>query len=53
MHGGLMYVGGDGYGWSSATSGICGLDLYFSSQRLTTGRMGWRAHGLQLRCLSE
>ncbi len=46
-------VGNHGFSWSSATSGIGGLDLNFSSQHLSTSRSDYRALGFQLRCLSE
>ncbi|WP_297830087.1 hypothetical protein [uncultured Rikenella sp.] len=51
--GALGDVGSNGYSWSSATSGIGGLDLNFHSQHLNTGFSDGRAHGIQLRCLSE
>ncbi|WP_304708568.1 hypothetical protein [uncultured Rikenella sp.] len=46
-------VGNYGFSWSSATSDIRGLDLNFHSQYLDTGSSDNRAHGFQLRCLSE
>ena len=49
----LSGVGYGGFSWSSATGGIYGLDLNFSSQRLYTSYSDSRAYGLQLRCLSE
>ncbi|WP_304709090.1 hypothetical protein [uncultured Rikenella sp.] len=52
-NGGLSSVGDGGFSWSSATSGIHGLDLDFYSQSLNTSASGSRAHGFQLRCLSE
>ncbi|WP_304708788.1 hypothetical protein [uncultured Rikenella sp.] len=48
-----MNVGNYGCSWSSATSGINGLDLNFNSQYLNTSSSDSRAHGFQLRCLSE
>ncbi len=51
--GGPVSVGYNGFGWSSATSGISGLDLNFHSQGLNTSNSDSRAHGFQLRCLSE
>ncbi|WP_294594883.1 hypothetical protein [uncultured Rikenella sp.] len=48
-----MSVGHYGFSWSSATSGIYGLDLNFYSQSLSTSYSDSRAHGFQLRCLSE
>ena len=49
----LSGVGYGGFSWSSATSGIHGLGLYFHSQHLGTSHSDYRAHGFQLRCLSE
>ena len=46
-------VGYYGFGWSSITNGVYGLDLNFSSQGLYTSSSGHRAHGYPLRCLSE
>ncbi len=46
-------VGYFGFSWSSATSGIYGLDLNFYSQHLYTSYSDYRGHGFQLRCLSE
>ncbi|WP_300829367.1 hypothetical protein [uncultured Rikenella sp.] len=51
--GALSSVGYYGFSWSSATSGIYGLDLYFGSQTLLTNNSDGRGHGFQLRCLSE
>ncbi len=48
-----VYVGNYGFSWSSATSGIYGLDLNFNSQHLYASYSDYRAHGFQLRCLSE
>ncbi|WP_304708124.1 hypothetical protein [uncultured Rikenella sp.] len=45
--------GHHGFSWSSAASGIYGLNLIFYSQSLTTSYSGSRAYGLQWRCLSE
>ncbi len=46
-------IGDHGYSLSSATSGIYGMDLYSRSQYLNTSFSDHRAHGFQLRCLSE
>ena len=46
-------VGNGGFSWSSATSGIGGLDLHFNSQYLHASPSDGRACGFQLRCLSE
>ncbi|WP_294598729.1 hypothetical protein [uncultured Rikenella sp.] len=46
-------IGHNGYSWSFVTSGIYNLDLHFYSQYLTTSNSDNRAHGFQLRCLSE
>ncbi|WP_304708064.1 hypothetical protein [uncultured Rikenella sp.] len=51
--GALVNVSNHGFSWSSATSGIYGLDLNFHSQYLNTSRSDRRALGFQLRCLSE
>ncbi len=51
--GNAIYIGNFGYSWSSATSGISGLDLNFNSQHLYTSYSDYRGHGFQLRCLSE
>ena len=48
-----MSVGHYGFSWSSATSGIYGLDLYFGSRYLSPSTSDSRANGRQLRCLSE
>ncbi len=47
------HVGGNGYSWSSAVSGIRGRFLWFSTQDLDPSNTYYRASGLQLRCLSE
>ncbi|WP_297623477.1 hypothetical protein [uncultured Rikenella sp.] len=53
-HSGLPVDGGDGgFSWSSATSSIYGLDLNSYSQYLNASFSDYRAHGFQLRCLSE
>ncbi len=49
----LNGVGNHGYSWSAASSGIRGLELYFRSQYLDPSLSDYRAHGFQLRCLSE
>ncbi|WP_304708402.1 hypothetical protein [uncultured Rikenella sp.] len=51
--GNAIYIGDFGYSWSSATNGIRGMDLNFSSQTLGASSSDYRAHGFQLRCLSE
>ena len=53
-HSGLPVDGGDGgFSWSSVTSSIYGLDLNSYSQYLNASFSDYRAHGFQLRCLSE
>ncbi|WP_297831128.1 hypothetical protein [uncultured Rikenella sp.] len=49
----LSSVGNNGFGWSSATSGIYGLHLSFYVTWLDPKDILHRGHGLQLRCLSE
>ncbi|WP_300400623.1 hypothetical protein [uncultured Rikenella sp.] len=49
----MWTVGYNGFSWSSATSGIYGLDLNFTSRYLYASYSDGRAHGFQLRCLSE
>ncbi|WP_300601577.1 hypothetical protein [uncultured Rikenella sp.] len=49
----LSGVGNNGFGWSSATSGIYGLHLSFYVTWLDPKDILHRGHGLQLRCLSE
>ncbi len=51
--GALWHVGNRGFVWSSAASGIYGLDLSFNSQGLYIGYPDYRAHCFPLRCLSE
>ncbi|WP_300681735.1 hypothetical protein [uncultured Rikenella sp.] len=46
-------VGSYGYSWSSAVSGIYGRFLWFHTQDLGPSDTDYRAHGRQLRCLSE
>ncbi|WP_294600090.1 hypothetical protein [uncultured Rikenella sp.] len=48
-----MSVGYDGYSYSSTVSNTLGIVLYFYTQRLRPSYASYRAHGLQLRCLSE
>ncbi|WP_300828618.1 hypothetical protein [uncultured Rikenella sp.] len=48
-----MNNGNYGYSWSTATNGIHGLNLNFSSQGLGSNHSDRRACGFQLRCLSE
>ncbi|WP_294600861.1 hypothetical protein [uncultured Rikenella sp.] len=52
-NGGLVNVGIHGFSWSSVIGGISGLDLNFHSQILNASASDCRAHGFQLRCLSE
>ncbi|WP_300728806.1 hypothetical protein [uncultured Rikenella sp.] len=52
-NGGLSYVDGDGFSYSSSVSGSNGVCLYFGVTNLYPNSAGHRAHGLQLRCLSE
>ncbi|WP_297831698.1 hypothetical protein [uncultured Rikenella sp.] len=51
--GNAVYIGLYGYSWSSATSGISGVDLNFNMTILDPGLTNDRAYGFQLRCLSE
>ncbi len=51
--GGMMSVGHRGYSWSSAISGTNGVFLHFGATELYPSSTTHRAHGLQLRCLSE
>ncbi len=51
--GALRSVGYLGYSWSSAVSGIGGQFLWFNAQDLVPSYTHHRAHGFQLRCLSE
>ncbi len=46
-------VGGYGYSWSPAVSGVYGQFLWFNSQDLGPSNSNDRATGRQLRCLSE
>ncbi len=46
-------VGYSGFSYSSSVSGNLCLDLYFHSQHLNISISDNRAHGFQLRCLSE
>ncbi|WP_294594529.1 hypothetical protein [uncultured Rikenella sp.] len=48
-----MGIANCGFVWSSVTSDIYGLDLLFSVTSLGLGYSDYRAHGFQLRCLSE
>ncbi|WP_294597900.1 hypothetical protein [uncultured Rikenella sp.] len=45
--------GNYGYSWSSTISGMNGRYLDFGTQRHLVNAQNGRAHGLQLRCLSE
>ncbi|WP_294600653.1 hypothetical protein [uncultured Rikenella sp.] len=49
----MWYVGNYGFSWSSTTSSIRSLDLYFYSQHFYASNSDSRAYGFQLRCLSE
>ena len=49
----LLYVGDAGYGWSSAVSRLNGMFLHLTAELLLPSNAGNRAHGFQLRCLSE
>ena len=51
QNGALMNVGNNGYNWSSAVSGINGLNLGFNATWLSTGNTNNRANGFQVRCL--
>ena len=49
-------VGYGGFSWSPAVGGtnrIYGTFLSFYTQRINPNSSGYRAHGVQLRCLSE
>ncbi|WP_294594764.1 hypothetical protein [uncultured Rikenella sp.] len=46
-------VGNSGFCWSSTTRDIGGLDSHFHSQGFNASYSDYRAHGFQLRCLSE
>ncbi|WP_294594864.1 hypothetical protein [uncultured Rikenella sp.] len=48
-----MRVGYNGHSWSSATSGIFGLDMNFGTTWFLFHTPDHRACGFQLRCLSE
>ncbi len=51
--GNLMNVGLGGYSWSSTVSGTSGMNLNCDVAWLSPSSAYYRAHGLQLRCLSE
>ncbi len=51
--GGLMDVGNGGYSWAVTISETDGLFLSFYTKNLTSSAASYRAHGFQLRCLSE
>ncbi|WP_297628118.1 hypothetical protein [uncultured Rikenella sp.] len=54
MDGAPGNTGSSGYNWSSTTiSGIDGVDLNFNVIYLNPQMQDARAHGFQLRCLSE
>ncbi|WP_294599522.1 hypothetical protein [uncultured Rikenella sp.] len=46
-------VGAGGYSWSSTVSGTNGMGLGFHVTWLGPSGSDYRAHGFQLRCLSE
>ncbi|WP_294600520.1 hypothetical protein [uncultured Rikenella sp.] len=48
-----MNVGLGGYSWSSTVSGTSGMNLNCDVAWLSPSSAYYRAHGLQLRCLSE
>ena len=51
---GLPVSNGDGgYCWSATISGTRGIYLCFYTTSLYSSYAGFRAYGLQLRCLSE
>ncbi|WP_297832525.1 hypothetical protein [uncultured Rikenella sp.] len=45
--------GNNGYSWSSIARGVGSLCLYFGGTVLGPSSTPGRAHGFQLRCLSE
>jgi len=49
----LKDVGYSDASWSSATNGIGGLSMTFSTKWFHISNPDYRAYGLQLRCLSE
>ncbi|WP_304709042.1 hypothetical protein [uncultured Rikenella sp.] len=49
----LMSLGKHGFSWSSETNGMHGVDLSFHTQYFDAHGASHRAHGFQLRCLSE
>ncbi|WP_304708213.1 hypothetical protein [uncultured Rikenella sp.] len=51
--GDLMGIGNDGFSYSSSVEDSNRVCLYFYTQRLDASYLGYRAYGLQLRCLSE
>ncbi|WP_294598502.1 hypothetical protein [uncultured Rikenella sp.] len=51
--GNLVYSGNDGYSWSAFVNDINALHLYFNMTAINCSIASHRAHGLQLRCLSE
>ncbi|WP_297832516.1 hypothetical protein [uncultured Rikenella sp.] len=48
-----MYVSNNGYSSSSTTGDTAGIYLGFSTTDLLSSNASIRAHGIQLRCLSE
>ncbi|WP_297832577.1 hypothetical protein [uncultured Rikenella sp.] len=49
----LKDVGYSDASWSSATNGIGGLSMTFSTKWFHISNPDYRAYGFQLRCLSE
>ncbi|WP_294599297.1 hypothetical protein [uncultured Rikenella sp.] len=52
-NGELVSVGSNGFSYSSSVSGSNGVYLHFVVTYLNPSSAGYRAHGFQLRCLSE
>ncbi|WP_298081172.1 hypothetical protein [uncultured Rikenella sp.] len=50
MPGGISY---SGYSWSSSFNETMGINLHFNMTFFDPNYSYYRAHGLQLRCLSE
>ncbi len=51
--GALNSVANHGFNWSSTSFEEGSLDMLFRAQGLNPGNADTRAHGFQLRCLSE
>ncbi|WP_297625834.1 hypothetical protein [uncultured Rikenella sp.] len=49
----MWNLGASGYNWSSSINSTNGMFLAFGSQGLDSNNASNRAHGFQLRCLSE